>query len=138
MSKMVEWKTENRVGIFKIDEQHQNIFRILNKLATAIEEDKDRKILLYILSDLVKHFNYHFTDEEIYLEVHPDFNDHHQKHWELTEKILDFEKQSRKNTAFNFGEVLDFLNNWLKNHIFEADIEYFQYVREKSFIESID
>jgi hemerythrin-like metal-binding protein len=63
MSNMVEWKTEFSVGIFKIDSQHQDIFKILNKLATAIEEDKDRKILSYILSDVVKHFSYHFTDE---------------------------------------------------------------------------
>jgi hemerythrin len=138
MSKIVEWKTEYRVGIFKIDEQHQDIFRILNKLATAIEEDKDRKTLSYILSDGIKHFSYHFTDEEIYLEGHPDFDAHHQKHGQLTEKILCFEKESRKNTAFNFGEVLDFLNNWLKNHILETDIEYFKYVLGKSFIESID
>jgi hemerythrin len=138
MSNMMEWKTKYHVGIFKIDEQHQDIFKILNKLATAIEEDKNREILSYILSDVVKHFNYHFTDEEIYLESHPDFDDHHQKHSELTEKILDFEKESRKNTAFNFGEVLDFLKNWLKNHILETDIEYFQYVLGKNFIESID
>jgi hemerythrin len=138
MSKMVEWKTEYRVGIFKIDEQHQDIFKILNELATAIEEDKNRKTLSYILSDVVKHFSYHFTSEEIYLKSHPDFDDHHQKHGELTEKILDFEKQSRKNTAFNFSDVLDFLNDWLKNHILETDIEYFQYVLGKNFIESID
>ena len=138
MSKMVKWKTEYRVGIFKIDEQHQDIFKILNNLATAIEEDKDRKTLSYILSDVVKHFTYHFTDEEIYLEGHPDFDDHHQKHEELSEKILVFEKQSRKNTAFNFTDVLNFLNDWLKKHILETDIKYFQYALGKSFIESID
>ena len=138
MSNRVEWKKEYCVGIFKMDEQYQDIFKILNKLATAIEEDKDRETLSYILSDLVKHFIYHFTDEEIYLEGHPGFNAHYKKHAELTEKILDFEKQSRKDTAFNFGEVLGFLNDWLKNHILKTDIEYFQYVLGKSFIESID
>ncbi len=110
---MVEWKTEYRVEVLKTDEQHQNIFKILNKLATAIEKDKDRKTLSYILSDLVKHFSYHFTHEEIYLECHPDFDAHHQKHWELTEKILDFERRSRKDTNLNFVDVSNFLSNWL-------------------------
>ena len=87
---------------------------------------------------MVKHFSYHFTDEEVYLEGHPGFDAHHQKHWELTEKILDFESRSRKDTNLNFVEVSDFLSNWLKNHIRETDVEYFQYVTGKGFIESID
>ncbi len=74
---MMEWKKEYSVGIFKIDEQHQEIFKILNRLATSIEEGQERKTLSNILSDVVKHFGYHFTDEEIYLEGHPGFDAHH-------------------------------------------------------------
>jgi hemerythrin-like metal-binding protein len=78
MSDIIEWKDDYLVGLREIDSQHKRIFQLLNKLAVAVDTEKNHRDLPYILSDVLNHFRYHFTSEEVYLKDHPDYDVHHQ------------------------------------------------------------
>ena len=138
MSDIIEWKDDYLVGLGETDSQHKRIFQLLNKLASAVDVGKNRRNLPYILSDVLNHFRYHFTSEEVYLKDHPDYDVHHQLHCDFTEKARKYEEQSRADEKFNFKETSNLLADWLKDHILRYDVIYFQDLLEKTVIESID
>lgn len=138
MSDIIEWKDDYIVGLKEIDKQHERIFQLLNKLAAAAEVGKSYRDLSYLLSEVLNHFRYHFTSEEVFLENHPDHDIHHQLHCEFTEKARKHEEQSRTDEKFDFKDVSYLLAKWHKEHILEVDVKYFHYLLDKTVIQSID
>jgi hemerythrin len=135
---MIAWKEDYTVGLREIDSQHKRISQLLNKLAVAVDARKNHRDLSYILADVLNHFRYHFTSEEVYLEDHPDYDVHHQLHCDFTEKARKDEEQARTEERFDFMETSKLLAAWLKYHILRYDVKYFQDLLEKTVIESID
>ena len=138
MSDIIEWKTRYIVGVEEIDSQNKRIFQLLNKLAAAVDAGKSHRDLSYILSDVLNHFRYHFTSEDVFLEDHPDYDIHHQLHCDFTEKARKYEEQSRTDEKFNFKKIINLLADWHKDHILKVDVKDFQYLLDKTVIEAID
>jgi hemerythrin len=138
MPDTIEWKSSYVVSVKEIDSQHKKIFQLLNKLAVTVEAGKSHRDLAYILSDILNHFRYHFTSEEVYLEAHPDHDIHHQLHCDFTEKAHTYENQSKTDENYDFKEVHGLLTDWYMDHILNYDVKYFQYLLGRTVVESID
>jgi hemerythrin len=138
MSDNIVWGNRYIVGIKEIDSQHKKIFQQLNKLDAAVDAEKNQRDLSFMLSDVFNQFRYHFTSEEVYLLNHHDHDRHHQLHCDFTERIQEYEAQSRKDANFDFKGIITLLSNWHKEHILEVDVQYFQYLLDKTIIESLD
>lgn len=68
MESKFEWREEYNIGVDVIDREHQRLFKIINKLFTFREEEKDsqwtcQEGIKYFKSHAVKHF----ADEEAYM-----------------------------------------------------------------------
>lgn len=120
------WKAEYVLGFKEIDEQHQYFVSLLNKLYLAIMEMKSQDELAVILGDLVAYTDKHFETEEKYFT---EFNfaeaeDHKAKHRELKADVMRFKEKLMNHEAIIDFELVDFLENWLLDHLSQVDKKY--------------
>lgn len=116
-----------KTGIEMIDEEHKQLFDIIGKIYKTIEVElvHDKfDLILDILDELKEYTRVHFTDEENYMrEIGYDGLAQqvilHQKFIETLEEVnLDHVDDNQEAYLF---EVLNFLQNWLVNHILKVD-----------------
>ena len=128
------WKPEYSVGIESIDLQHQELFRIVNKLADAVLGKYSPKAAANAMHEMSLYLGKHFTFEEPLLEKHPDFDSHHLDHLKFIENTLDFQIRFADKDLNVHKDMLKFLVDWLKTHILDMDKNHFAYLIENKEI----
>ena len=124
---MIKWKDDYKVGIYEIDNQHRRLFEIAedtyNLLKNEFILDKYDKII-ELISELKDYAKYHFKSEEEYMEKigYKRLLSHKVEHKDFIEKIdsIDIFKIDQNQEAY-VTEFLDFIVNWISNHILEKD-----------------
>lgn len=116
-----------KTGVEIIDEEHQMLFNIVGKIHKAIDVElvHDKfDLILDILDELKEYTSVHFADEENYMKeigyeglaqqqlLHEKFIQ------TLNEVNLDHVDENQEEYLY---EVLNFLQNWLINHILKVD-----------------
>lgn len=116
-----------KTGIAMIDEEHKTLFDIIGKIYEAIEVElvHDKfDLILDILDELKEYTSVHFADEENYMKeigyeglaqqqiLHETFIE------TLNNVNLDHVDDNQEDYLY---EVLNFLQNWLINHILKVD-----------------
>ncbi len=121
----IKWDEKYSVNVKEIDDQHKNFIEIMNKLYAAVNEMRTKEDLKNILNELTEYADKHFTTEEKYFdEFHYELADEHkQKHKELKEKIIEFQKKFGEKNEISL-ELSDFLENWLVDHLDNQDKKY--------------
>ena len=116
-----------KVGVALIDEEHKQLFAIIGKVHTAIRNNfvHDKFDVIWdILVELKEYTRVHFADEENYMrEIGYDGLPYqemlHQKFInKLNELDLDDVDDNQEEYLYDF---LEFLQNWLVNHILRVD-----------------
>ncbi|MCB9061618.1 MAG: bacteriohemerythrin [Halobacteriovoraceae bacterium] len=128
---LVTWTSEFATGIDTIDFQHKKLVGFLNDLHSAVESDGEQSLLVEItLGELIKYTQYHFSDEEeIMLKSgFSGLDEHKLKHDALKKQVVEF-KVKYDNGEKIGNALIDFLKNWLINHIQKSDFEYVQDVK---------
>jgi hemerythrin-like metal-binding protein len=120
------WQNNYSVGITQIDEQHQKLIQLLNKLAQALANQSNTLELKNIFYELALYAVYHFqTEENIWHEYFTgdEWEDSHVKSHEHfvseVRKLQDQESVKPFNEVIE--DVLSFLTRWLIIHILDSD-----------------
>lgn len=120
------WNENFNTGIQKVDEQHEKLVQLLNKLAGYVAYKAERPELNLVLDQLADYAVYHFeTEEGIWHEHLP--NDaleleHNAVHNSFVEAVLRSKaKVSSESEDRLIEELLSFLTSWLASHILEND-----------------
>jgi len=123
---MFEWKNEYAINIGSIDAQHQMLFAIGRELYQAMSAGKGRSVLSKILDRLVQYTKLHFNHEESLLRLHQykNFASHKAEHDALARKVVEFQADFNAGKIAMALQVLDFVHDWLQNHIKESDFAY--------------
>jgi hemerythrin-like metal-binding protein len=123
---MFEWKSEYAVNIGSIDAQHQMLFAIGRELYAAMSTGQGKAVLGRILGRLVQYTTAHFAHEERLMQLHhyPDFASHKAQHEALIKRVLTFQTEFNAGRATMAVQVLQFLKDWLENHIKGSDFAY--------------
>jgi len=124
---MLQWKEEYAIGVQQIDEQHQHLFEIGNKIYELLEnyilDDKYDKIVV-ILEELRQYTKYHFQSEEQYmLQIkYPRYFSQKVEHDDFISKIEEVElKDIDENQEKYIRDLLLFVFNWILEHILQKD-----------------
>ena len=127
------WKDSYSVGVKRIDEQHKKLILIINKLYESFVDQTTGQKLKEIINDLVEYTQYHFkTEEELFLESsYPDAENHIQQHQEFIRKISKFKSDLEDGKTSLTFQLMNFLRNWLMNHIAISDQAYAGHFRTK-------
>ena len=123
---LFQWSEKYSVGNFLIDGQHKRLVSMINQLHESMRDGKGKETLQKILDDLVRYTKEHFLTEEAMMKKanYPGYAAHKAEHDKLTEKAVDLQKAYADGKAPLTMDVLNFLKNWLTNHIEGTDKKY--------------
>ena len=123
---LIQWSDKYSVNNFLIDSQHKRLVSMINLMHESMKEGKGKETLQKILNDLVGYTKEHFLTEEAMMKKanYPGYAAHKTEHDKLTEKAVDLQKSYADGKAPLTMDVLNFLKNWLTNHIEGTDKKY--------------
>lgn len=123
---LIDWNDDLSVGIQEIDDQHQFLVELLNKLHRAIHQRQGKAAAEAILVELVDYTKIHFAVEESLMRIlgYPAYDDHKQQHDHLISEIHELQEKLASGKKSITFELLHFLRIWLTKHIMEDDQHY--------------
>jgi len=123
---LVKWTEEYSVGIKEIDNQHKGLIIIINELFTLMTKGKAKDNLSEIFDYLTDYTKKHFFTEEtlLYKYAYPDLEKHKIEHSKFIEKLNNLKSDFSKGKITISLEILNFLKDWLLNHIKLSDKKY--------------
>lgn len=122
------WKEEFNIGVESIDKEHQQLFRIINKLFELEEQEKDNQ---WACEQGIKFFKNHalkhFTNEEEYMEsINYEGLEHHRRiHTGFRENTLPALEKELERTGYSPEAVEHFRGvcaGWLIGHTLTEDL----------------
>lgn len=132
---MLQWKEEYEVGVAEIDEQHQKLIDIANRVYELMRNelalDKYDQIV-EILQELKEYTVYHFHFEEGLMQKakYKKRFSHKLLHQEFLARVeaVDLSAVDEEQDAY-LVRIMDFIANWLIEHIVGEDKKVGQSVR---------
>ena len=122
---LMTWEPSLAVGYAPIDEQHERLVDILNRLNDAMKIGKGREIIGGVLTDLADYTVYHFSFEEELMDRHgiADSAQHKALHKAFIARLKGYKADFEAGSLAVAVDVLSFLADWLRNHFKKADTE---------------
>ncbi|MBN2509195.1 MAG: bacteriohemerythrin, partial [Spirochaetales bacterium] len=116
---VVSWNRNYSVGVDEFDDQHKVLIGLIQELYTHMEEGRGDQILKDTLKKLIDYTQYHFATEEMNFDAYayPDADAHKAQHLFLLKKAGQLYADLDGGASVLSSEVLDFLQDWVLNHI---------------------
>lgn len=127
---IVSWSDSYSVNVIGIDAQHKQLFDIINSLHEAMSQGQGKLVLGSTLDSLAHYANVHFTDEENLLAKvnYPELAAQKKEHAVFIQKVHELQTQQRAGSIALTVPVMEFLKDWLVNHILVNDKKYMAFV----------
>ena len=130
----VQWSEKFSVGVRELDQQHQQLIKLLNRLILAQGTiNTHSETISDILMAMTRYAQAHFKSEERLMEAYgfPGLEDQKKEHRDFRKKTVSF------STATFYGvdeipeSLLEYLVDWWVHHILEDDMAYRSFFQEK-------
>ena len=130
---VLRWTDSYRVNVAILDQQHQELFKVVNELEQALRVGEGHTAIGKILDRLVTYAGLHFAAEESLMEQHhfPGLPTHRIQHEVFRKKLLTFLEKHRTARSGVPIEVLLLLQSWLKQHVLNIDKLYSKFLNER-------
>ena len=130
---LMEWTDRLSVGVEQFDEHHRRMIALVNELHAAMSESRGQQALSGILGELIDYTDYHFAAEEAAFDEHgyPDAGPHKEAHAALLEKARALKEQYDAGATMMSLEVIEFLKDWVTEHIKGEDKKYSAFFAER-------
>jgi hemerythrin-like metal-binding protein len=124
------WDESMSVGNPELDVDHKRLIGIINRLWVA-EDNGNRQVIEFVLDDLVHYTEVHFKREEDMMDRgdYPDFQRHRRIHQAICQRLEEIRWEYFQGIREELrGEILEFLKDWLNEHILVEDMRYRPYL----------
>jgi len=123
---IIKWTEEYSVGIKEIDNQHKGLVILINELFTLMTKGKSKDSLSEIFNYLTDYTKKHFFTEEtlLYKYAYPEIDQHKLEHSKFIENLNNLKSDFKTGKITISIETLNFLKDWLLNHIKISDKRY--------------
>ncbi|SHO49268.1 bacteriohemerythrin [Desulfopila aestuarii] len=127
------WNNRLVTGLSDIDEQHKKLVQLINALHRAMKSRLGAEESGRILAELTDYTVYHFGFEEKMFAKYsyPATAEHKKAHKNLVDKVMAFQRDFQEGKAGLSVELMDFLCDWLREHIMKTDMSYVSHFKEK-------
>ena len=134
----MKWKTMYGIGIDKVDEQHEKLFEISQRIEELFllprHIDKFDE-MVEIIEELKAYTMYHFNEEQKLMQSvqYPKYFSHLVEHQDFIEKMnaLDIHELDKAQQEQIRG-LVDFMMTWLVEHVLERDRAFATYYAERN------
>ena len=133
MNKII-WSDKFSVGIEELDDQHQRIIELINKLLDFNEELPCEVVTTNTLREMIRYARTHLIFEEKLLEKnnYPDYENHCSLHKQYLQDIAELSTNVTDNCNYEtLKELLKYLVHWWENHILNEDMKFKEHLKEK-------
>ncbi len=134
MAEFFPWNQDlYSVGVKTLDEQHKKLVALINTLFDAMKIGKGSTVVGKTLDELIEYTKVHFHDEEEHMAKcnYPELSSHKKLHGKLIQDVLKIKEKFSTGPHINISiETLDFLKDWLTNHIQGVDKKYAPYMQK--------
>lgn len=95
-----------------------------------MKQGKSKEVLGGILDNLINYTKNHFTTEENFFQRfdYKEKASHALEHDGFAKKAVEFKKSFDAGNSMISVEVLNFLSDWIKNHILVSDKKYSEFL----------
>jgi len=128
---LIKWTNEYSVGIEEIDNQHKGLIIVINELFSLMSEGKAQSKLIDIFDYLTDYTKKHFkAEEDMMLKYsYHEFDQHKLEHINFIDKLSELKEDYISNKITISLEILNFLKDWLINHILITDKKYSKHIK---------
>ncbi len=139
MNRFFNWHSNLDTGIKDIDVQHRQLVDYIDELYQAVmssDIDAASKVK-QVVGKMYVYAATHLTDEEELLKrinyPTPDFDKHIAEHDKFRAKMRDFEYSVQNGYPVTF-QVVQFLKDWLTDHIKQTDMGYAEFMKQNKLM----
>lgn len=131
---IINWKNEYSVGVAEIDNQHQKLLAMINRLIKEQKQLTDPMTIAELLTEMTEYAEEHFRTEEFLMAEH-DYelkSEHELQHHSFIQETRAFMNATDIGPNILSNALLDYLGSWLVEHILETDMKYKNFFQNKS------
>jgi hemerythrin len=124
---LIDWTEKLSVGVPSIDTQHKKLVAMANELYDAMKAGHGKDVLNKTLDGLINYTVTHFKyEEKLFAQTgYAASKPHLKEHEDLTKQVLAIQEKMKAGVSFSQSmQVMEFLKNWLTNHIQGSDKSY--------------
>lgn len=120
---LLSWSKQYEIGNDLIDNEHEELFRLINNFHSRWQEAHDRQTITRLLNQLVAYAEMHFRDEELTMQAtdYPGLERHRQAHETMVETIFKLQQSYEEGSLRLEMDTMKFIKAWLLEHILEVD-----------------
>ncbi|WP_320170817.1 bacteriohemerythrin [Maridesulfovibrio sp.] len=126
-SELITWSdSAYSVGIRAIDIQHKKLVDMINGLHKAMRDRASERVMKKLVEELKNYTVEHFNCEEKLFDKYgyPATKGHKKLHEKFVSQVQDFDEELKSGKAKVTMEVMQFLTDWLIQHIQGDDRKY--------------
>jgi len=130
----VTWSEKFSVGVRELDQQHQQLIKMLNRLiSTQGTAGVHSETIAGICMEMKRYAQTHFKTEERLMEAYgfPGLEDQKSEHRAFQKKNAEFSADAELGTDQVSRALLKYLADWLVHHILENDMAYRPFFKDK-------
>jgi len=129
---LLTWNSKYSVGVEAMDKQHTMLFTMINDLHAAMSTGQAQSITGALIGKLARYVHEHFSAEEAMMAStrYRDLLKHRTLHRDLTQKVDEFAARYARGEGGLNVQLLNFLRDWLTNHIQTVDHGYMSWMNE--------
>jgi|GEM_PF-321449 hemerythrin-like metal-binding protein len=135
----IQWSDSMLTGVTEIDQQHRILVDTLNAAKVKLTSEADNSLFEKITRDLLAYAIYHFNAEEQLMKqfgyaaaVPEEAKLHLAAHRHFSEQVVALRAEAREGKPYSRDALLDFLKNWLTNHIMTTDKRLGEFICSKT------
>lgn len=123
---LIKWNDGLSVGVAQFDAHHRRLVDIMNELHDQMMNGRGQESLGSTLGELLRYAAYHFGEEERAMLANgfQGYAEHKSRHDAFIDKVRQFERDSVKAPLPLTIDLMDFLREWLTDHIMGTDKKY--------------
>ena len=130
----IQWSEKFSVGVKELDEQHQQLIKMLNHLISTREStDTHSETISDVLQEMTQYAQKHFKTEESLLKQYgyPGLEQQKEEHLAYRLKTVDFSDATMLSIDAVPQILLNYLFDWWIHHILNEDMKYKSFFANK-------
>ncbi|MEI7474207.1 MAG: bacteriohemerythrin [bacterium] len=132
---LLKWKDDLLVGVGTIDDQHKELFDMVNKLSEASNTGQSKEVIKDMIDFLGNYVIDHFSQEEALQQKYnyPKYTEHKAKHEAFIAQFVDV-KNKIEAEGINIKYIIQvnqIIATWLVTHVSKVDKELGAFLKDK-------